>query len=914
MTSATITAESQCSYVMVSPVIGTTLNTGSGQFYLSPFVLGTETPVLFTDFDTLVNFTHGSGWKQYIFKESNQPACAESDTPPSPPDAPSPPFPQLPQSPPPPPAIGTECIYTEMTALDVALLDTGYGGFDLSVVESRFETPILYTDYDTFVKYDMQSGWSKTVLFDGTIMNEVGLCVPRGLPLPPPPIVQPQSPLPPQPPSDTSSAPQRLHPPPSGPQQSPPPAQLPPFPRASPDSPNDVIDIDGLRALADSLREQAENARSEAEEARSIATSKREEANAMREDADLKASEAETKTNAAQASRDKFMETITNDITMQKAMTLIDAAIAGAAVTKVAVKLAAVDDSSACALLFAIMQLDASSGVCDARQTARRRLLDSTFDIELILSHAWIEEDTISSAITALTEAGVESSATEEEPFSLLYSVAGLDEAALRSLEFEASAAAEAMFEAQAAETAARAAEADATSAESSAAALEAEAANLEAEVADLEAQIIAVEEMQRKQTSTPMKTVVAALVAAGIVGPGTVFSILALCFKPFLRRKLLQCGFRRLADIVVPDIKSDVKLMSVKMSELEAFVSKQKLPRFLDITPEIEASEIEVDSENVLGAGGYGTIFQASYNGTPVALKALLGINNKTAAPANVVKMMRREATIMCSLNHPNIIRVHGIVPARGWIVMELCEGGALDDYIRDEEEIIDASMKSRICSEIATGITYLHMRDVSVIHGDLKAANVLLTREKSVRICDFGMSETKNRSKTMTASSAGGGAALTVAWSAPELFEDEPKSFATDVYALGLTLWEVYERRVPFGNMPEAAVVSQVLSGKRPKLSASLTPSPVQRIIQACWSAEPRKRPTADRIAYVLTDLWMHSVRRSQRSGTDTQVLSKSAASKPERPLLDDTLESSISAEEEDVVIELKEDKVTK
>jgi serine/threonine protein kinase len=409
------------------------------------------------------------------------------------------------------------------------------------------------------------------------------------------------------------------------------------------------------------------------------------------------------------------------------------------------------------------------------------------------------------------------------------------------------------------------------------------------------------------------MMTVVTALIAAGIVGPGTVYSVMALCFKPLLRRKLLQCGFRRLADIIVPDVKSDVRLMSVKMNELEAFVSKQKLPRFLDITPEIEASEIELDDKNVLGAGGYGAVFQASYKGALVAVKALLGIDSTTPAPANVVKMMRREATIMCSLNHPNIIRVHGIVPARGWIVMELCEGGALDDYIRDTEEMMDASVKSRICSEIATGIAYLHMRDVSVVHGDLKAANVLLTRDKSVRLCDFGMSETKNRSKTMTASNAGSGAALTVAWSAPELFEDDPKSFATDVYALGVTLWEVYERRVPFGNMPEAAVVNQILSGKRPKFSTSETPSNVKRIIEACWSADPRKRPTADKIAYILTDLWTRDAQWNQQRGTSRLVIDETAVSQTSGSLVDDALGSSKSAEEEDVVIELKEGEVT-
>ena len=96
-----------------------------------------------------------------------------------------------------------------------------------------------------------------------------------------------------------------------------------------------------------------------------------------------------------------------------------------------------------------------------------------------------------------------------------------------------------------------------------------------------------------------------------------------------------------------------------------------------------------------------------------------------------------------------------------------------------------------ARIAAETATGIAYLHLPDVSIVHGDMKAGNVLLTKDRSVRIYDFGMSEAKNRSRTMTAANVGrSGPALTVAWSAPELFEDAPKSNATDVYALGVTL----------------------------------------------------------------------------------------------------------------------------
>jgi len=365
--------------------------------------------------------------------------------------------------------------------------------------------------------------------------------------------------------------------------------------------------------------------------------------------------------------------------------------------------------------------------------------------------------------------------------------------------------------------------------------------------------------------SSSSIAAIAGTLVALGLVGPGTVFSIMAIFFKPLLRRKLLQNGFKRLADLIVPDLEGDVRLINVKMADFEGFMSRQKLPRLQDVTPEIPESMITLDDKDVLGSGGYGAVFKGSHRGEAVAVKVMFGGDkvNNTKVPASVVKMMRREAMIMCSLNHPNILRVFGVVPERGWIVMMLCDGGALDELLRDPEEVLDAPTQGRIAAETATGIAYLHMRDVSIVHGDMKAGNVLLTKDRSVRICDFGMSEAKNRSKTMTAAAAGsnrGGTGITVAWSAPELFEDHPKSFETDVYALGLTLWEIYERRVPFGNMPEAAVVSQVMSGKRPTFTATSAamPAQVKAIIKACWSSDSKKRPRAGMVAYRLTETW--------------------------------------------------------
>jgi hypothetical protein len=586
------------------------------------------------------------------------------------------------------------------------------------------------------------------------------------------------------------------------------------------------------------LREEVAKKKEEAEVARSLASAKREDANAKRAEAEAKATEAETKKISAQKSRDSFIETIVDTQTKQKAKILIDAAIAGAVVKKVVTSLNAVDQSAACAAIYTRIQIDSSSGFCEAKPSSEssfgRRLLTTSFEVVVILSPADVDQETIRAAIDSLAASGLDTSVTDEDPMNVLSSVPGLDQDAINSMETEATAAAAAESNAEAAEMAAKNAEADAVAAELAADQIEAEVATLQNEVDELDSKVATAGEPPSPSSTSSTVPIVAALVAAGIIGPSTAFSVMAMCFKPLLRRKLLQCGCRRLADIIVPDIKSEVNLVSVKIKELEAFISKQKLPRLLDITPDIVASEIQLNERDVLGAGGYGAVFRALYNGTPIAVKALLGFDQGMSIPASVVKMMRREATIMCSLNHPNILRVRGVVPERGWIVMELCEGGALDDWLQDPEEGIDSSTQSRICSEIATGIAYLHMKDVSVVHGDLKAGNVLLTKEKSVRICDFGMSEAKNRSKTLTSANAGSSTALTVAWSAPELFEDDPKSFATDIYALGVTLWEVYERRVPFGNMPEAAVVSQILAGKRPKFSSNDTPASMKRIVE--------------------------------------------------------------------------------
>jgi len=165
-----------------------------------------------------------------------------------------------------------------------------------------------------------------------------------------------------------------------------------------------------------------------------------------------------------------------------------------------------------------------------------------------------------------------------------------------------------------------------------------------------------------------------------------------------------------------------------VTVAELEAFLAKQILPRIKDVTPEINPSDMTCREKDVLGSGGYGYVLKGAFKGEPVAIKVVFG-NDMKSVPASVTKMMHREAMIMCSLNHPDILKIHGVVSERGWIVMELCKGGALDEVLNDPEFILDHSTRLRIAAETATGIAYIHLSDVSIVHGDMKAGNVLLT-----------------------------------------------------------------------------------------------------------------------------------------------------------------------------------------
>ena len=330
------------------------------------------------------------------------------------------------------------------------------------------------------------------------------------------------------------------------------------------------------------------------------------------------------------------------------------------------------------------------------------------------------------------------------------------------------------------------------------------------------------------------------------------------------LRAGLLRCGFRRLADMLVPDTQGTMNEFNVKMKDVEKFMSKQKLPRLVDTTPVLDENNVTVNTSKPLGRGGFGVVYKGtlkrSSTGTSVAVAVKCMFNpsgnpKDAVVPDDIKNQMRRESTILCSLNHPNVIKIFGVCPAFGWIVMELCERGSLKSILLEKETSIDNSELTRYAAETATGVAYLHSPEIAIVHGDLKADNVLVRSNGSVCLCDFGMSEAKDRSKTMTqtvgASTQGG---LTVQWSSPELLKGKRKDRASDVFALAVTLWEIFERDTPFAGMADMIVINQILANVRPEIEK--TPAEFRSLVQRAWTEDAKSRPNAGQIAYALSN----------------------------------------------------------
>ncbi|MBJ7456791.1 MAG: serine/threonine protein kinase, partial [Thermoleophilia bacterium] len=200
---------------------------------------------------------------------------------------------------------------------------------------------------------------------------------------------------------------------------------------------------------------------------------------------------------------------------------------------------------------------------------------------------------------------------------------------------------------------------------------------------------------------------------------------------------------------------------------------------------------------DELIGRGGMAAVWSATDTvlGRPVAVKRL---HAGLLADAEHAERFRREAMLVARLSHPNLVHLldRGDDPEGPYLVMELVEGENLKTRVR-REGALDPDDAARICAQVGRALAYAHAQ--GVVHRDIKAQNVLITPDGGVKLADFGiarlMEPDGQHGLTRTDMLMGSADYLS-----PEQADGRPVDARTDVYSLGILLYECLTGALPF------------------------------------------------------------------------------------------------------------------
>ena len=243
------------------------------------------------------------------------------------------------------------------------------------------------------------------------------------------------------------------------------------------------------------------------------------------------------------------------------------------------------------------------------------------------------------------------------------------------------------------------------------------------------------------------------------------------------------------------------------------------------------------------LGRGGMGTVFlaQDTILHRPVALKVLLAVGGEKSAR----QVLLREARSASALNHPNICTVYEVGDAHGvaYIAMEFVDGRPLSDVIAEAPLPLNDVVRYGI--EAADALAYAH--DHGVVHRDFKAANAIVSTAGRLKIVDFGLARRVDaalaEASTMATAVAAGAAGGTPYAMAPEQIRGEATDRRTDIWALGVFLYEAVSGSRPFKSSTTPDLLSSILRDRAASLPSGAA-SELKPVIDRCLQKRPGDR----------------------------------------------------------------------
>uniref|UniRef100_A0A8D0FZJ6 Ephrin type-B receptor 2 n=1 Tax=Strix occidentalis caurina TaxID=311401 RepID=A0A8D0FZJ6_STROC len=296
------------------------------------------------------------------------------------------------------------------------------------------------------------------------------------------------------------------------------------------------------------------------------------------------------------------------------------------------------------------------------------------------------------------------------------------------------------------------------------------------------------------------------------------------------------------------------------------------------EFAKEIDVSFVKI--EEVIGAGEFGEVYKGRLK---LPGKREIYVAIKTLKAGYSEKQRRdflSEASIMGQFDHPNIIRLEGVVTKSRpvMIITEFMENGALDSFLRQNDGQFTVIQLVGMLRGIAAGMKYL--AEMNYVHRDLAARNILVNSNLVCKVSDFGLSRylQDDTSDPTYTSSLGG--KIPVRWTAPEAIAYRKFTSASDVWSYGIVMWEVMsfgER--PYWDMSNQDVINAIEQDYRlpPPMDC---PAALHQLMLDCWQKDRNTRPRFTEIVNTL-DKMIRNPASLKTVATITAV--------PSQPLLD-------------------------
>ncbi|XP_047330689.1 serine/threonine-protein kinase STY13-like [Impatiens glandulifera] len=315
---------------------------------------------------------------------------------------------------------------------------------------------------------------------------------------------------------------------------------------------------------------------------------------------------------------------------------------------------------------------------------------------------------------------------------------------------------------------------------------------------------------------------------------------------------------------------KIDIKDLDIGF---EKMLSRAWSKEALKPKEEWEIDPSKLNLRYLVAQGTYGTVYRGTYDSQDVAVKLLDWGEDGMSTVAETTALrasFRQEVAVWQKLDHPNVTKFIGAsmgtsdikipsknptssdsntLPSRACcVVVEYVPGGNLKKLLySNRKKKLAFKIVIQLALDLSRGLSYLHSK--KIVHRDVKAENMLLDTQRTLKIADFGVARVEAQNPQDMTGETG-----TLGYMAPEVLDGKPYNRKCDVYSFGICLWETYCCDLPYMDRSFAdisyAVVRQNLRPEIPRCC----PSSLASIMKKCWDANPEKRPDMDEVVKLL------------------------------------------------------------